>query len=55
MMIKGRKPQLACAGKGIGATVGGVTYSAAAKIAAEGIYEFGEFIYETAAELVEEF
>ncbi|CAH7041003.1 conserved hypothetical protein [Vibrio chagasii] len=48
MVIKGRiknvrKPQQASAGKGIGAAVGGVTYSTAAKIAAEGIYELGEF------------
>jgi len=42
-------------GGGIGAAVGGVTYSTAAKIAAEGVYEFGEFIYETAVDLVEEF
>ncbi|MCG9683549.1 hypothetical protein L1D31_13315 [Vibrio sp. Isolate23] len=42
-------------GGGIGAAVGGITYSTAAKIAAEGVYEFGEFIYETAVELVEEF
>ncbi|KOO14435.1 hypothetical protein AKJ18_12850 [Vibrio xuii] len=60
MVIKGRiknvrKPQQVSAGKGIGAAVRGETYSTAAKIAAEGIYEFGEFIYDTTVELVEEF
>lgn len=55
MAIKGRINNAASAGKSIGAAVGGVTYSTGAKIAVEGIYELGEFIYETAVELVEEF
>ncbi|CAH7170948.1 LysM domain-containing protein [Vibrio chagasii] len=42
-------------GGGIGAGIGSVSFSTAAKVAAEGVYEFGEFIYETAVELVEEF
>lgn len=42
-------------GGGVGAAVGGVSFSTAAKIAAEGTYEVGEFIYETAIDVIEEF